>query len=478
MTKRQVETLVVNAHLFTMQGVGVGYVADGALAVEGSRIVAVDSTEALLSHFEGRKVIEAANCAVLPGLINAHVDTSLVLMRGVAQDVTNWLMDATMPYFAHVIPVASMAATRLRVVEELKAGTTTFCDNKVLSPLWGEFFDEIGVRASLAPMFEALPLEMPSLHEGELYPFDIKAGRRAMEEAVDFACAWNGAAEGRITTMLGMYSPDMVPVEMLREAKEIAQRESLMLHVHTAQGDRETEQIVKRYGKRPIAFLAEIGYLDEQLLAVHLTDATDEEVIQVAKSGARMALCSGAIGIIDGLVPPAHVFRQAGGPVALGSDQACGNNCCNIFNEMKLTALFNKIKYHDPTIMPAWEVLRMATIEGARAIGLDHKIGSLEVGKEADLILVDLSAPNLSPTLLNPIRNLVPNLVYAASGHEVKSVMVAGKLLVEDYQVLTVDESAIVAEAQIQAQQLSQRVAVDPIHQKMVLMEAMAGGKL
>ena len=299
-----------------------------------------------------------------------------------------------------------------------------------------------------------------------------------MEEAVAFACAWNGAAEGRITTMLGLFSPDMLPLEMLREAKAIAQREGLRLHMHVAQGDRETKQIVKRYGKRPIAFLAELGYLDDQLLAVHLTDATDAEAEQVARSGAHMALCSGAIGIIDGIVPPAHVFRQAGGLVALGSDSANGNNCSNIFNEMKLTALFNKIKYQDPTIMPAWEVLRMATIEGARAIGLAHKIGSLEVGKEADLIVVDLSAPNLAPTLLNPIRNLVPNLVYAASGHEVKSVMVAGKLLVEDYQVLTVDESAILADAQAQAQQLAQRVMADPTHKDLVLMDAMAKGKL
>ena len=478
MTKKQVDTLVIHAHLFTMQGTGVGYIADGAIAIEGSCIVAVDSTEALLSRFESHKTINAVNCAVLPGLIDAHIHTTCSLLRGVAQDVTNWLMDATMPYGLQMMPAANIAATRLSVLEGLKAGTTTFGDSESPYPLWGEFFDEIGVRAILSPAFNALPLEWPEWKEGDLYPFDVKAGRRAMEEAVDFACTWNGAAEGRITTMLGLQAADMVPLEILREAKEIVQRESLMLHIHVAQGDRETEQIVKRYGKRPIAFLAEIGYLDEQLLAVHLTDATDEEAVQVAKSGAGMALCSGAIGIIDGLVPPAHVFRQAGGSVALGSDQACGNNCCNIFNEMKLTALFNKIKYQDPTIMPAWEVLRMATIEGARAIGLAHKIGSLEVGKEADLILVDLTAPNLSPTLLDPIRNLVPNFVYAASGHEVKSVMVAGKLLVEDYQVLTINEDAILAEAQTQAQQLEQRVKADSAHQKMVLMEAMAKGKL
>ena len=133
-----------------------------------------------------------------------------------------------------------------------------------------------------------------------------------------------------------------------------------------------------------------------------------------------MALCSGSIGIIDGIVPPSHAFRQAGGKVALGSDQAAGNNCNNIFNEMKLTALFNKIKYRDPTVMPAWDVLRMATIEGAAAIGLGDEIGSLEAGKQADLIVVDLTAPNLSPVMAAPVRNIVPNLVYAGSGHEVR----------------------------------------------------------
>jgi 5-methylthioadenosine/S-adenosylhomocysteine deaminase len=145
---------------------------------------------------------------------------------------------------------------------------------------------------------------------------------------------------------------------------------------------------------------------------------------------------------------------------------------------MKLTALFNKIKYQNPTTLPAWEVLRMATIEGAQAIGLGEQIGSLEAGKQADLILVDLSAPNLSPVLLDPVRNIVPNLVYAGTGHEVKSVMVAGKLLVEDYKVLVVDEHDIVEQAQEQAQIVARNVANDPVHKKMILLQAMQEGKL
>jgi 5-methylthioadenosine/S-adenosylhomocysteine deaminase len=319
---------------------------------------------------------------------------------------------------------------------------------------------------------------MASWQVGDLYPFDLEAGRAAMEQAVFFARDWNNAAGGRITTMLGVHAPDMLPQEQLLEAKRIAGREGWLIHMHVAQGDREIDQMLKRYGRRTPAFLQEIGYLDEQLLAVHLTEATDEETELIARSGARMALCSGSIGIIDGIVPPAHVFRAAGGPVGLGSDQASGNNCNNIFNEMKLTALFNKIKYRDPTIMPAWEVLRMATIEGAQAIGLADEVGSLEPGKQADLILVDLTAPNLSPVLLDPVRNIVPNLVYAASGHEVKTVIVAGRVVVRDYEVLTVDEAAVRAEAQLQAERVAQHVAADPVHQGMALMAAMEAGQL
>ena len=145
---------------------------------------------------------------------------------------------------------------------------------------------------------------------------------------------------------------------------------------------------------------------------------------------------------------------------------------------MKLTALFNKIKYRDPAIMPAWEVLRMGTIDGATAVGLGDQVGSLEVGKQADLILVDLSELNLSPVLETPVRNIVPNLVYAASGREVKTVMVAGRLLMRDGELLTADEGAVRAEAQAQAEAVARRVAQDPVHEGMALMSAMAKGQL
>jgi 5-methylthioadenosine/S-adenosylhomocysteine deaminase len=407
--------------------------------------------------------------------------TPLAIVRGVAQDVTHWMQRALSPYSRHITPAAALAGTRLNVLEALKAGTTTFVDYTKPVPGWAEVFSQVGVRARLTPTINALPPGgMAGWKVGDLYPLDPATGQAAIDAAVAFARDWHGAADGRITVMLGPQAPDMLSRDQLLQVKRIADGEGLMIHMHVAQGDREIDQMLKRYGQRTPAFLDDLGYLDEGLLAVHLTEATDDEATLIAQRGARMALCSGSIGIIDGIVPPAQAFRAAGGLVALGSDQASGNNCNNIFNEMKLTALFNKIKFRDPTVMPAWEVLRLATVEGAQAIGLGKKngIGSLEAGKQADLILVDLSALNLSPVLDTPVRNILPNLVYAASGHEVKTVMVAGRVLVRDGQVLTADEAAVRAEAQAQAEAVAQRVAADPVHKGMALLAAMEAGRL
>jgi 5-methylthioadenosine/S-adenosylhomocysteine deaminase len=474
-----VDMLITHAHLFTMRGDGVGYVGDGAVAVKGSRVAAVGPTAELKARFCARETIDAEGCAVLPGLIDAHMHTPLAIVRGVAQDVAHWMQRALAPYSRHLTPEAALAGSQLNVLEALKAGTTTLVDYARPVLGWAEIFEGVGVRARLTPTINALPAGgMAGWKVGDLYPFDLTAGQAAIEAAVAFARDWHGADGGRITVMLGPQAPDMLPRDQLCQVKRIADREGWMIHMHVAQGDREIEQMLKRYGQRTPAYLDELGYLDEGLLAVHLTEATEDEAALIACRGAGMALCSGSIGIIDGIVPPARAFRAAGGLVALGSDQASGNNCNNVFNEMKLTALFNKIRFRDPTVLPAWEVLRMATIEGAQAIGLGDEIGSLEEGKQADLILVHLTALNLSPVLEAPVRNIVPNLVYAASGHEVKTVLVAGRVLVRDGQVLTADEAAVRAETQVQAEAVARRVAADPVHRDMALLAAMEAGQL
>jgi 5-methylthioadenosine/S-adenosylhomocysteine deaminase len=476
---QSVDLLVLHAHLLTMQGDGVGYVRDGAVAVRGDSIVEVGPSAELSTRFEAAETLDAAGCAVLPGLVDVHMHTVYAIVRGVAQDVSNWMQKGLAPFARHMDAEAARAGTRLNIVEAMQAGTTTMGDYVRPYPGWGECFAEAGVRACLTPTINALPPGgMAGLKLGDLYPLDEEAGRSSIAEALAVCDRWHGAEDGRITTMLGPQGPDMIGREQLLEIAGIAAERDLMLHVHVAQGDREMDQMVKRYGQRTPQFLADAGLLNERLLAVHLTEASDEETDLIAESGAHMALCSGSIGIIDGIVPPAHRFRQKGGVVGLGSDQASGNNCNNIFNEMKLTALFNKIRFRDPEVMPAWEVLRMGTIEGARAIGMDHCIGSLEAGKQADLIVVDVDTPNILPIIEAPVRTLVPNLIYAGTGKEVQTAMVAGRVVMRNRQVLTLPEPEVRAEAQRHAQRIGELVANDPLHEELVLLSAMRAGQL
>ncbi len=475
----RVDLLVLHAHLFSMQGNGVGYIGDGALATRGAVIVDVGSSTELAARYEGEVQIDARGHAVLPGLIDGHMHTRYAIVRGVAQDVAHWMQRALAPYGKHLTAEAARAGTRLNIIEAMLAGTTTMGDFIEPYPGWAENFVEAGVRAQLTPTINAFPPGgMAGWALGALYPLDEEAGRRSIEGAVDFCERWNGRESGRITTMLGPQGPDMLSSDQLLEVRRLSEEHDLRVHMHVAQGDREIEQVLMRYSMRSPALLYELGLLNERLLAVHLTEATDEETDLIASCGAGMALCSGSIGIIDGIVPPAHRYRQAGGRVALGSDQASGNNCSSIFNEMKLTALFNKIRFRDPQVMPAWQVLRMATIEGAQAIGLSHDIGSLEKGKQADMIIVDLKQPNLTPVIEAPVRNIVPNLVYAATGKEVRTVIVAGQTVVKDRRVTSLPEDEVREEAQTHATQLAAAVAADPMHEGLALMGAMHEGNL
>ena len=478
MTRQQIDTLIVHGNVFSMAGSGVGAVEDGAVAILGDTIVAVGPTEEISAQYDAAEVIDATRFAVLPGLVDGHVHSPESLLRGVAQDVPDYMERAMAPYSKALTEELKLAGTRLNVLESLKAGTTTSMDYTAPYPGWAAFYASLGVRARLTPTVNGLAPGAMSRAQGKPYEMDDAKGLRMLGAALVFAEAWDGAADGRITVMMGPQAPDMLSRELLLEVREQADRRGMMIHMHVAQGDREIHQMEARYGVRSIPFLEELGYLDERLYAVHLTEATDDEVRTLVRHGVSMGVCSGCIGLLDGIVPPAALFASEGGQVALGTDSASSNNCINLFNEMKLTALFNKIQAKRPDVIPAWQALRMATIEGAHAIGLGDQIGSLEPGKKADVILVDLDQLNLSPVVQSPIRNIVPNLVYAATGHEVDSVMVAGRFLMRGRQILTADESAIRNEAQEAAREISRRVLADPTHNKLALLQAMRVGDL
>ena len=435
--------IVKSEHFYTMEGEGVGYKTGVDMLVDGGKILGFIDSKKVDAEYMADEVLELSHHMVLPGFIDGHMHTSFNIMRGLAQDVNYWMMYGLQPFDNALIPEASAAGSELAIVEAIKAGTTTLGDYDYSMEGVCRFIDKVGARGNIAHMIRAVKKRV--YNPGELYEFDDEMGEAAIAENIALYDRWHNKSDGRIRVLFGPQGADFVSLDMLTKIQKIAKERKTKIHMHVQQGDRETYQIEKRYGKRPVAFLEEIGYLDKDLIAVHLTDCTDEETRQVARSGASMIVNPASIGIIDGIVCPSLVFQEAGGNVALGSDQAPGNNCHNIIHEMKNVCMFNKLKYQNPEIMPAWKGLRMATIGGAKAIGVDDIVGSLEPGKQADFIAIDLNHPSMQPVYMYPMRNLVPNLVYSARGHEVDYSVVNGRVIMKHQKMVNVDEEEILS---------------------------------
>ncbi|MGH9176301.1 MAG: amidohydrolase family protein, partial [Vicinamibacterales bacterium] len=421
-----IDTLITGGHLLTMAGEGVGFVEDGVVAIEGGKIVAVGPRAEVEARAGGAKeTIDATDRLVMPGLVDAHTHSSSVLMRGWAQEVATWMASASGPLGRHIPGEYRKLGTLVALMEGVANGTTTFGD--YVSPL-NELIEshvKLGNRAVVCENISELNWDKrpewlaAGWQPGDPTPLDPEKGERTLAGGLAVFDNWDGYDNGRIKVILGPHAADFLSKEMLLRVQAEARKRDTLLHLHVAQDPRENTATLQRYGQRVIPFLDSIGLLDRDLIAVHLSTTTAEEVELVAKRGARMICCSNSIGIIDGVVPPAWAFKEAGGLVGLGSDQANGNNSHNVFAEMRATAMFAKIKAESPLPLPAWQVLRMATIEGATVLGIGDRVGSLEVGKEADLIMLDLTRPPLAPVLLRPARNLVPNLVYAETGSNV-----------------------------------------------------------
>ena len=451
------DIIISNGILITMEGKGVGIINDGAVGIKGNRIAAVGETADVLKNHKAHRYIDATHKVIMPGLIDAHMHSSLGILRGLSQDVNNWMQQGLWPFTEALTEDTAIAGSMMNIVEAVKAGTTTICDFDRSMEKLIQNLVKIGVRGRVASTINAMPPGLSKLAIGELYPLDSTVENDLYKKNVDIFNEWNGYDDNRITVLMGPQGPDMVSQELLLEIKDFAEKNNTMIHMHVAQGDREINQMIKRFGKRSIQYLDEIGYLNPRLMAVHLTEATREETQFLAKKGANMILCSGSIGIIDGIVPPSAEFLEVSDRLALGSDQAPGNNCNNMWNEMKFTAILNKCKARNPSVYNAGKVLRMTTIDAAHAIGMGDEIGSIKVGKKADVILIDMNEPCLAPLYLAPLRNVVPNLVYSAKGSEVVTSIIDGKIVMEDRKIVTVDEKGIVSNAHKGALEISKR---------------------
>ncbi|MDL2198682.1 amidohydrolase [Halopseudomonas aestusnigri] len=420
-----------DAAIFTVDP-GNRVIPRGTLIVEDGRISAVGPSDELIIP-PGMPVIDASGHALLPGLIDAHSHSSL--MRGVTENMQlmEWLPYYQLEHRALTEEYAFHSA-RLCYLEALKSGTTCVMDMYRFMHRCADAAGEIGLRVNLAPYVADAP--------GKDF-FATRAENRALIHS------HHGSQNGRIQVWMGLEHLFYCTPDAYREALECQAEYGVGIHTHACEQKEEDDAVKAHFGRRSIAQLDHYGILGERTLIAHCVWLNDDEIKRIADTGTAISHCPISNAKLASGVARVPEMLAAGITVGLGTDGPVCNNSLSLFEEMKFASLIQKATRLDATVLPADQILRMATINGARALGLGDRIGSLEVGKQADLLLLDLAQPNLTPTEINAAGgNLLWNLVFAADARNVAAVWVDGRQLIANGRATQVSEQTVITEAQ------------------------------
>ncbi len=396
-----------------------GKFLEASIGIEGNRIAYVGRDE-----ISGDLEIDASDKFVLPGLFNAHTHLAMTLFRGYAEDMPlmDWLEKKIWRAERKLTPEDVYWGSMLGILEMLKTGTTAFSDLYIHMDEVAKAVGETGIRAVLC--------------YGMADRGDEEKARRELEIGTEFVKNWNGAFNGRIKAIYGPHAPYTCTPEFLKAVKEKAKEMETFVHIHVSETKREVEEIERRYGKTPVRLLDEIGFLDDKTVIAHAIWLDDEELAILKNRGVSVAHCPVSnLKLSSGIARVTEMLRL-GINVCLGTDGAASNNTYNLFEEIKLTSLLQKVKTGRADALKAREVLEMATKNGYRAYGLEG--GELRQGMLADVIVIERRFNH------SPVYDPIHSIVYASYGCEVSHVIVDGELIVEDGIVLTIDEDKVV----------------------------------
>ncbi len=386
-----------------------------ALAVKDGQIVNILPLEDAKQQYYADQYLEYKSHVLMPGFVNAHAHTPMNLFRGLADDLSlmDWLQHHIWPAEKAIMNASAVAAgTRLAIAEMLRGGITCFNDHYF-------FYDTIAEVAKQEHLRACVGLEVINV------PTQWADTEKAYLDRVKKVIA-NPTQSDLITYALAPHAPYTVSKEALLEIKKLSEQHHLPIHMHVHETKTEVEQGIKTFGKRPLEYLHELGLLSSKFIAVHMTQLTEEEINLVERTKTNVVHCPESnLKLASGFAPIAKLLAKRIN-VAIGTDSAASNNDLDMFGEIRTAALTAKAVGADPTHLPAAEALKMATLNGAKALGLEKVIGSLEPGKYADMIAV-----NLDSFLTQPIYNPVSQLVYAANRLQVSDVWVAGKQLLK-----------------------------------------------
>jgi len=432
--RRAVSLIVTNGTVVTVDAAR-RVIERGAVAVDGRDIVAVDTAAAIAARFTARDTIDAAGAVVMPGLINTHTHAPMVLFRGLADDLAlmDWLQKYIFPAEAKTVsPEFVRAGTRLAALEMIESGTTAYADMYYFEEEIGRATKAAGLRGVLGETIIQFPVP------------DAKTPAESLARAERFAAEFAG--DELITPAVAPHAMYTLDAETLKACRALADRLRMPVIIHLAETTDEVKNADEKYHATPTAFLDSLGFWRPGTLAahgVHLTPAdiqilANRHVAVSHNPESNMKLASG--------IAPVEALRKAGVVVGLGTDGAASNNDLDMFEAMRQTAFLHKLVAGDPRAIPAPVALEMATIDGARALGLEKKIGSLETGKRADLLVVSMASARQTP-MYDPISHLV----YVTRGDDVRTTIVNGKVLMRDRKVLTLDANRVLAEARLYA---------------------------
>ncbi|MDQ3174799.1 MAG: amidohydrolase [Acidobacteriota bacterium] len=427
-----VDLVVLGGAIVTMNATR-QLIEDGGIAVKGGRIVAVGSRADIARRYTGRQTVDATGKTIIPGLINGHTHIPMVLFRGLADDLDlqDWLTKYIFPAEAkNVTEEFVRAGTRLGLAEMVRGGTTTYCDMYYFEDAIADETAKAGVRGVLGETVIDFPVA------------DNKTNAEAMAYVERFVKKWQG--HELIVPAIAPHAPYTVSEEHLKAARAFSDRTGSPIVTHISETKREVDDSIKAKGTSPIEYLARIGFLNERVIAAHVVWPTANELDILKRSGVGIVHNPQSnMKLAAGVAPVPQMLRD-GLLVGLGTDGAASNNDLSMWEEMDTAAKLHKVFSGDPKVISAQEALELATIRGAQALHLEKEIGSIETGKRADLVLVERSALNQIPSY-----NLYSDLVYATKASGVQTVIINGRIVMQNRRLLTLDEAAIRVTARI-----------------------------
>lgn len=410
--------LLKNAHYFSAEGTA----KQGDIAVENDIILSVG--ESVADDWTPDRTIDCQDKFVIPGFVNTHTHAAMGLFRSYADDMLlmDWLEKKIWPIEGKMESDDFYWGTMLGIAEMIQSGTTMFADMYMGMERVAEAVEETGIRAVIARgMAGVAPTAEAALVNSE-YLYNT----------------YHGAADGRLRVMLGPHAPYTCPPDYLKRVVALSEKLGAEIHIHLAETQGEVNDCLKLYGKTPMALMDEVGLLDRGVLAAHCVVLSEEDIALMAAKNVRVAHNPGSNMKLASGIAPVPALLKAGVCVGLGTDGSSSNNNLDMLEEVHLAALLHKVNTLDPLAVPAYVALRMGTIDGAIALGVGDTIGRIEAGYQADLTIFDINQIAWTPR-----HDLVSLLVYAANSSHVDTVMVAGKILMENRQLTTIDEERV-----------------------------------